>query len=120
MNHYRCYTVVMKEKAAQHITDTIKFKHHGVKVLNVTPAERIAKAVKDLTAAVRNDLTKGPPDYIEAVQQLRAILLNEKQQKCPAPAPQEETKEIPMHNPTQISEQPVALKASRPTNEIHT
>eukprot|EP00957_Ditylum_brightwellii_P188507 14350993-Ditylum_brightwellii.AAC.1 len=44
MNHYRCYKMVMKEKAAQRITDTIKFKHYGVKVPNVTPAERIAKA----------------------------------------------------------------------------
>eukprot|EP00957_Ditylum_brightwellii_P132803 10126391-Ditylum_brightwellii.AAC.1 len=66
VNHYRCYTMVMKEKAGQHITDTIKFKHHGVKVPNVTPAERIAKAGKDLAAAVRNDPTEGPPDYIEA------------------------------------------------------
>eukprot|EP00957_Ditylum_brightwellii_P132804 10126392-Ditylum_brightwellii.AAC.1 len=44
MNHYRCYTLVMKNKTAQCITDTIKFKYNGVKVTNVTPAERIAKA----------------------------------------------------------------------------
>eukprot|EP00957_Ditylum_brightwellii_P092007 7004823-Ditylum_brightwellii.AAC.1 len=47
LRHYRCYAVVMKEKAAQRITDTIKFKHHGVKVPTVTLAERVAKAVKE-------------------------------------------------------------------------
>eukprot|EP00957_Ditylum_brightwellii_P004862 370516-Ditylum_brightwellii.AAC.1 len=111
LNHYRCYTVVMKEKAAQRITDTIKLKHHGIKVLNVTPAEQIAKAVKELTAAIRNDPTEGPPDYIEAVQQLRAMLLNEKQQERLVPGPQNEMKEVPLRNPNQITEQPVALKA---------
>eukprot|EP00957_Ditylum_brightwellii_P053208 4034464-Ditylum_brightwellii.AAC.1 len=44
LQHYRCYTVVMKEKAAQQKTDTVKFKHHGAKVPTVTPAERVAKA----------------------------------------------------------------------------
>eukprot|EP00957_Ditylum_brightwellii_P141215 10759116-Ditylum_brightwellii.AAC.1 len=110
----------MHEKAAQCITDTIKFKHHGVKVPNVAPAKQIAKAVKDLTAAVRNDPTKGPPDYIEAVPWLRAVLLNEKQQERPVPGPQGEKKEVPLHNPSQITQQPVALKAPRPTNEVST
>eukprot|EP00957_Ditylum_brightwellii_P083500 6348364-Ditylum_brightwellii.AAC.1 len=40
LQHYRCYTVVMKEKAAQRITNTVKFKHHGAKVPTVTPTER--------------------------------------------------------------------------------
>eukprot|EP00957_Ditylum_brightwellii_P202398 15329996-Ditylum_brightwellii.AAC.1 len=52
LRHYRCYTIVMKEKAAQRITDTIKFKHHGAKMPTVTLAERVAKAVKELTSAV--------------------------------------------------------------------
>eukprot|EP00957_Ditylum_brightwellii_P078851 5996039-Ditylum_brightwellii.AAC.1 len=69
----------MKEKAAQWITDTIKFKHHGAKVPTVTLAERVTKAVKELTNAVCNEPTDGPPDYIEAVQWLQAVLLKEQQ-----------------------------------------
>eukprot|EP00957_Ditylum_brightwellii_P076069 5782209-Ditylum_brightwellii.AAC.1 len=65
LQHYRCYTVVMKEKAAQQKTDIVKFKHHGAKVPMVSPTERFAKAVKELKSAVRNELTDGPPDYIE-------------------------------------------------------
>eukprot|EP00957_Ditylum_brightwellii_P111117 8472925-Ditylum_brightwellii.AAC.1 len=110
MNHYRCYTVVMKEKATQCITDTIKFKHHGN-----------SQSSKDLTTAVRNNPTEGPPDYIEAVQWLRAVLLKEKQQKYPVPpASQEKTKEVPRHNQIQALTQPVALKAPMPTNEVPT
>eukprot|EP00957_Ditylum_brightwellii_P079052 6012234-Ditylum_brightwellii.AAC.1 len=121
MNHYRCHTVVMKEKAAQRITDTIEFKQHGVKVPNVTPTERIVKAIKDLTAAVRNDPTEGQLIYIEAVQRVRAVLLKEKQQKHPVPpALQEKTEEVPTRNQIQAPAQPVALKAPMPTNEIST
>eukprot|EP00957_Ditylum_brightwellii_P026177 1980369-Ditylum_brightwellii.AAC.1 len=68
----------MKEKATQRITDTIKFKHHDAEVPTVTPAGQISQAVKELTAAVRYDPSEGAPDYIEAVQWLRAVLLNEK------------------------------------------
>eukprot|EP00957_Ditylum_brightwellii_P203155 15333453-Ditylum_brightwellii.AAC.1 len=120
LNQYRCYTVVTKERVAQRITNTFKFKHHGIKVPNVTPAEQIAKAVKDLTAAVRNDPTKGPLVYIKAVQRLRAVLLNEKQQECPVPGPHEEKKEVPLRNPNHITEQPIALRVPMPTNEIPT
>eukprot|EP00957_Ditylum_brightwellii_P055610 4214258-Ditylum_brightwellii.AAC.1 len=61
----------MKDKAAQRITNTVKFKHHGANVPTVTLAERVAKAVKELISAVRNEPTDGPPDYIEAVQRLQ-------------------------------------------------
>eukprot|EP00957_Ditylum_brightwellii_P091966 7002315-Ditylum_brightwellii.AAC.1 len=79
LQHNRCYTIVIKEKAAQWITGTVKFKHHGAKVPTVTPAERVAKVLKELTSAVCNEPTDDPPDYIEAVQQLRAVLLKEQQ-----------------------------------------
>eukprot|EP00957_Ditylum_brightwellii_P010588 802011-Ditylum_brightwellii.AAC.1 len=71
--------MVIKEKAAQRITDTVKFKHHGTKVPMVTLAERVAKAVKELTSAVCNEPTDGPPDYIKAVQRLWVVLLKEQQ-----------------------------------------
>eukprot|EP00957_Ditylum_brightwellii_P124423 9482594-Ditylum_brightwellii.AAC.1 len=41
LNHYRCYTVVIKQTSAQRITDTTKFKHHNARVPTVNPAEQI-------------------------------------------------------------------------------
>eukprot|EP00957_Ditylum_brightwellii_P205998 15346352-Ditylum_brightwellii.AAC.2 len=70
---YQCYTVVMKQSTMQRITDTVRFQHHNVKLPNVTPAERIEKAVRELTNAVKANPTEGPADYIKVVQHLRAV-----------------------------------------------
>eukprot|EP00957_Ditylum_brightwellii_P207236 15352093-Ditylum_brightwellii.AAC.1 len=94
LRHYRCYTVVMKEKAAQWITDTIKFKHHRGKVPTVTPAERVAKAMKKLTT-----------------QRLRAVLLKEQQPTCDEPYRSVEKYATPQ-------QQPVTTKEPIPTNPI--
>eukprot|EP00957_Ditylum_brightwellii_P087337 6647755-Ditylum_brightwellii.AAC.1 len=101
----------MKEKAAQRITDTIKFKHREAKVPTVTPAKRVAKAAKELISAVRNEPTDGPPDYVEAVQWLRAVLLKEQQPTRDEPYRIEKKDTTPQ-------QQPVTTKASIPTNPI--
>eukprot|EP00957_Ditylum_brightwellii_P048928 3712512-Ditylum_brightwellii.AAC.1 len=101
----------MKEKAAKWITDTVKFKHRGAKVSTVTPAERVAKAVKELTSAACSEPTDGPPDYIEAVQQLRAVLLKEQQPTSEESARIMAKYEIPQ-------QQLVTPKEPIPTNPI--
>jgi hypothetical protein len=78
MKHFRCYTVVMKNTTAQRISDTVRFEHHNVQIPHITPAQRIEKATNELTAAVRNAPTDAPPDYLDAIQRLRAVLLKEK------------------------------------------
>eukprot|EP00957_Ditylum_brightwellii_P039025 2949643-Ditylum_brightwellii.AAC.2 len=57
LKHYQCYMVIMKQSTLQRITDTVRFKHHNVKLLTVTPADRIEKAVKELTNAVKANST---------------------------------------------------------------
>eukprot|EP00957_Ditylum_brightwellii_P193239 14713758-Ditylum_brightwellii.AAC.1 len=72
LQHYRCYTVVMKKKAAQRITDTIKFKHHGAKVPTFTLAERVAKAAVLLKEQqpTRDEPTRSGATYTTPQQQL--------------------------------------------------
>eukprot|EP00957_Ditylum_brightwellii_P005333 406773-Ditylum_brightwellii.AAC.1 len=72
MDHYWCYKVLMHKTAAQRITDTVPFQHHAVQIPQITPAERIEKATKALTNAVRNMPVEATPDYVTAVQRLRA------------------------------------------------
>lgn len=55
----------MKDKAAQQITDTIKLKHHSTNIPTITPAEKITKAVNNITSAIQNQPTKGPPDILK-------------------------------------------------------
>eukprot|EP00957_Ditylum_brightwellii_P183385 13969059-Ditylum_brightwellii.AAC.1 len=99
----------MKQSTAQCISDTVRFEHHSVHIPSITPVQRLEKATKELTNAVRNAPTDAPPDYLTAVQRLRAVLLKEKQPKREIP-PQET---IPQHNPNQIKPTP-----SPPTNNI--
>eukprot|EP00957_Ditylum_brightwellii_P189067 14392709-Ditylum_brightwellii.AAC.1 len=88
--------VVMKQSTAQRSTDTVRFKHHNVKLPTVTPAECSEKAIRELTNAVKANPTEGPADYIEAVQCLRAVVLEEKQQ----PRVQAARETVPQHNPS--------------------
>eukprot|EP00957_Ditylum_brightwellii_P095428 7268629-Ditylum_brightwellii.AAC.1 len=117
MKHYRCYAVVMKQTSAQWITDTIHFKRHNRTVPTVKPAEKIEKAVKELTKAVHNNLMEKPTDYIEAVQQLRAVLLEEKQQQQTESIPKKMAP--PKHNQIPEAQQPAKTKAT-PCNGILT
>eukprot|EP00957_Ditylum_brightwellii_P210154 15364621-Ditylum_brightwellii.AAC.1 len=105
LKHYRCYMVVMKQSIVQRITDTIRFKHHNVKLSTVTPAERIQKAVKELTNAVKTNPTEGPANYIEVIQCLKAVVLGEKQQ------PREQAETVTQRNPHQSAEHPAIIKA---------
>eukprot|EP00957_Ditylum_brightwellii_P099135 7550978-Ditylum_brightwellii.AAC.1 len=78
----------------------------------MTPAQRLEKATKELTAAVQNAPTDVPPDYIDAVQRLRAVLLKEKQPK--REILQQET--IPQRNPNHIKTTPALPINNVPNN----
>eukprot|EP00957_Ditylum_brightwellii_P077976 5927085-Ditylum_brightwellii.AAC.1 len=99
LKHYRCYTVVMKQSTAQRITDTVQFQHHNMKLPKVMPTERIEKAVRELTNAIKANPTEGLVNYIEAIQCLRAVVLGERQQCV-------QVDKIPERNPSQTAEQP--------------
>eukprot|EP00957_Ditylum_brightwellii_P109371 8343121-Ditylum_brightwellii.AAC.1 len=94
----------MKQTTAQRITDTVRFQHHNVKLPKVTPAERIEKAVRELTNAVKANPTEGLANYIEAVQRLRAVVLGESKHHV-------QIDNIPERNPSQTAEQPAVIKA---------
>eukprot|EP00957_Ditylum_brightwellii_P186099 14168483-Ditylum_brightwellii.AAC.1 len=83
--------------------DTARFQHHTVQLPQITPAERIEKATKELTAAVRNVPMDAPPDYVTVVQRLQAALLNEcttaQTQQLSQPQPM---KEAPHRSPNQV------------------
>eukprot|EP00957_Ditylum_brightwellii_P063650 4831325-Ditylum_brightwellii.AAC.1 len=83
--------------------DTVRFQHHNMKPPKVMLAERIEKVVRELTNAVKANPTEGPANYIEAVQQLRAVVLGESTHRA-------QVDNIPERNPSQTAEQPAVLK----------
>lgn len=81
--HYRCYTVIAKKSGAEHITDTVKFKHHAVALPTVSYAERVTKATNSLIHAIKDMPQPSHPPHIEAIEKLRAILKERLQNDAP-------------------------------------
>jgi hypothetical protein len=84
LNHYRCIRVVT-DTGAVRITDTFKFLHHALPVPQVSSADRIVQATKDLRQAI-DGATTSAPDELEAIKQLRALILGT---PPPPPLPEE-------------------------------
>ena len=72
LSHYRVIKALTGTGAVR-LTDTWKFKHHAIKVPVVTAADRIVQATRQLTAAIQGS-SNPPPDELEAIDQLRALL----------------------------------------------
>eukprot|EP00957_Ditylum_brightwellii_P044032 3341521-Ditylum_brightwellii.AAC.1 len=81
------------------------------------PAECIEKVTMALTDAVRNVPVDTPPDYVTAVQQLRAVLINEhapdRTHQLSQPQPM---KEAPYCSPNQVMTEktPFAVPTNSP------
>eukprot|EP00957_Ditylum_brightwellii_P178870 13624768-Ditylum_brightwellii.AAC.1 len=119
MWHYRCYEVMMKSTGAKRITDTVHFHHHNVVMLTVTQADQILKATKDLNEAIRGIQRDAPPDYVDAVDKLRRVLLKEKPSKtthcaCNQPVEKPTTKVVEKETtpPVQSPQSPVKAPTS--------
>ena len=111
LKHYRCIKVVT-DAGAVRTTDTFKFLHHTLPVPKVSSTDRIVKATKHLRQAI-DDSTTTAPDELQAIENLRALLLGSPQPPPlpetsvqPASPPQAETSDLPPPEP-QIAKPPV-------------
>ena len=73
--HYRVIKA-LTETGAVYLTDRGKFKHHTIKVLTVTTADRIVQATCQLTAAIQGNINP-PLDELEAIEHVRALLASD-------------------------------------------
>ena len=55
--------------------DTVKFQHQAIGIPEITPANRIVEAAKQLESAIRGLPKDAPMDVLEAIQHLREIML---------------------------------------------
>jgi hypothetical protein len=76
LKHYRCICTIMEGTGSERLTDTFRFKHHTMSVPTITPTDRIINATKHLTATVAG-VQEAPPSKLEAIQNLRLLLLDE-------------------------------------------
>jgi len=72
--HYRCHIVFVKKTQAKRIMDTVFFKHKYITQPEVTPADMIIKAYRDLTTALQG--IKNPKDQqqMEALEKIQRQL----------------------------------------------
>eukprot|EP00956_Cyclotella_meneghiniana_P020333 scaffold35676_cov69-Cyclotella_meneghiniana.AAC.2 len=104
LKHYRCIKVVT-DAGAVRITDTFKFLHHTLPVPTVSSTDRIVKATKQLNDAITG-ATPAAPDELEAIENLRALILGT------APPP-------PLPEPQQQPHAPQPLTDAAPTVEAN-
>jgi hypothetical protein len=58
--------------------DTVKFQHHAIGIPEITPADRIIEAAKQLESAIRALPKDATMDTLEAIQNLREIMLGKR------------------------------------------
>ena len=59
------------------MSDTVRFQHHAIGIPEITPADRIVEAARQLEGALRGLPKDAPMDTLEAIQNLREIMLGE-------------------------------------------
>ena len=81
--HYRSVRGLVPSTGGERISDTYRFKHHAIDIPQLTPADRILEAAKQLKTAIQQQPKKAPMDELTAIQLLREVLLGETSQPLP-------------------------------------
>lgn len=81
LDHYRSFRGVLPSTGAEQISDTVRFNHHAVKIPNLTPADRILEATKQLKLAIQQQPKQASMDEISTIELLGEVLLGESKQK---------------------------------------
>ena len=68
----------MEGSRAEQITDTLRFQHHNVKVPQLTSAEKIISAARELQRDIKQQPAKAPMEELRAIKLLCQVLLGEK------------------------------------------
>ena len=76
--HYRTFKGIMASTGAERISDTVRFKHHAIAIPQLTPADRILEAARQLDSAIKQQPKKAPMDELVAIELLRKVLLGER------------------------------------------
>ena len=83
LQHYRTFRGVLPTTGGEQLSDTVKFRHHAIAIPQLTPADRILEAARNLDDAIRQQPKQAPLDEITAIELLREILLGERKEPLP-------------------------------------
>ena len=68
----------------ERISDSVKFQHHVIAVPELTPADRILDASRELKSAITQQPKTAPLDEVAAIEFLRKVMLGEQHPPLPA------------------------------------
>ena len=77
LKHYRSFRGVLPSTKGERVSDSVKFQHHAIAMPELTPADRILEAAKQLKSAITQQPTKAPMEELTAIQLLREVMLGE-------------------------------------------
>ena len=94
--HYRTFKGIMASTGAERISDTVKFKHRAIAIPQITPADRIFEATRQLDDAIRKQPKRAPMDELTDIELLRIVLMGEKKTQPPNSMQLQKTRQAAM------------------------
>jgi hypothetical protein len=74
--HYRCHVIYVRKTKSERVSDTVHFKHKYITQPTLTPEDTIAKALNNVTCALKDWRNKKGTEEIEALQKIGELLNN--------------------------------------------
>ena len=78
----------------ERISDTVKFQHHAIAIPELTPANRILEATRQLKDAITQQPKRAPMDETKTIGMLRKVMMGERQKKLPENSVQAKKSEL--------------------------
>ena len=106
LKHWRSFKGILPSTGAERMSDTVKMKHHAIAIPELTPADRILEATKQLKDAIQQQPQQAPMEEIAAIELLREVLLGERKEELPLNSVQKERakqREMPAIVPEQTT-----------------
>ena len=88
------------------MSDTVSFKHHAITIPQLTPADRILEASRQLDDTLKQQPKKSPMDKIAAIELLQQVLLGERKEKLPKNSVQTKRAQYKIMAPTKTTTKP--------------
>ena len=78
LKHYCTFRGILPSTGAERLSNTVRIQHHAIAILDLTPADRILEAARQLDHATKQQPKRAPMEEITAIELLREVLLGEK------------------------------------------
>ena len=83
LEHYRAFRGVVPLTKGERISDSVKLQHLAIAVPELTPADRILDAMRDIKIAITKQPKTAPLDEVATIELLQKVMLGEQHTTLP-------------------------------------